>query len=355
MLGRVREALPTSLLGRTRALLLALALANALPLVPLIALEGSSAGLPRLVAGAALLALLASWLRTLRTMGPAWASLLLEVLALLPVGYVSLGGPTGRVLFVWVAYMGVVFRCLSGGPRRVATTAVAYAVALDASFLLAPGPGPALGADLLTNTLGIVVTALFVWLVARTLRGHEAALGRERALGELLAHRASHDNLTGVANRSLFFDRLEHALAQARRRGSSTALLFLDLDGFKAVNDGLGHGAGDDLLREVAQRLASHVRAADTVARIGGDEFTILLEDTDADDARRVADLVEAALRVPCELVGGMVTLGASVGIALTAAGDATADELVRQADEAMYRCKAERRASHPIEAARAA
>ena len=349
----MRRALPTSLLGRTRVFVVAFALTNALPLIPLVALEDSSPPLLRLAAAVGMFVLLASWLRIHPTLRVAFLGLSLEAVALIPVGWVCLGDHAGETLFVSVVYVGVVLRCLSGGPRRMVATALAYLTALLGGFALATGmEGPTLVTDLLMHALGIGTTALVVWLVARTLRGHEAALGRERALGELLAHRASHDDLTGVANRSLFFDRLEHALEQARRRGSSTALLFLDLDGFKAVNDREGHGAGDELLREVATRLTSSVRAADTVARIGGDEFTILLEDTDAHDARRVADLVTAALRAPFELAGGPVAPGASVGIALTRAGQVSADELVRQADEAMYRSKAERRVSRTVRAA---
>ncbi|MCW2608178.1 MAG: hypothetical protein JWO60_2871, partial [Frankiales bacterium] len=162
-----------------------------------------------------------------------------------------------------------------------------------------------------------------------------------RRLERELSHQAFHDTLTGLANRSLFSDRVDRSLAACGRTGRPLAVLFLDLDGFKAVNDTLGHGAGDRLLQQVAARLLDCVRPGDTVARLGGDEFAVLLEDLgQAEDGSAVALRVADALRAPVELDGREVSVRASCGIALYRT-DETGDELMRNADLAMYRAKA--------------
>ncbi len=156
-----------------------------------------------------------------------------------------------------------------------------------------------------------------------------------------LSHQAFHDALTGLANRSLFVDRVRHALAVERHAERGLAVLFLDLDGFKAVNDTLGHAAGDRLLKQVADRLEACVRPGDTVARLGGDEFGVLLEELGSgDDGSDVARRIAVALRAPVELDGRDVTVRSSCGIALRRS-DESADELMRNADLAMYRAKA--------------
>lgn len=166
----------------------------------------------------------------------------------------------------------------------------------------------------------------------------EHDLEAERARYELLA---GLDPLTEVPNRRLFQDRLEQALARARRRSGHVALLFLDLDGFKEVNDRHGHEMGDRVLRRVAARLVGAVRTEDTVARLGGDEFGVLLADVrGSDDAAAVARKLLAALRLPIAANGARVRLGASVGIALFPEHGAAADGLLRAADDAMYRVK---------------
>jgi len=156
-----------------------------------------------------------------------------------------------------------------------------------------------------------------------------------------LRRQASHDPLTDLPNRTLFAERLDRALADARRRDAPVALLFLDLDGFKTVNDTLGHEVGNRLLVAVAGRLRSCVRAADTVARAGGDEFTILLPDPgDAAEAERVAGRIVAALERPFAVDGREVRIGASVGVAIAEPGEAGTGDLLRRADAAMYRAK---------------
>lgn len=152
---------------------------------------------------------------------------------------------------------------------------------------------------------------------------------------------AYYDSLTGLANRTLMRDRLEHAIAQAARGQSRLALLFLDLDRFKDVNDSLGHGVGDGLLRNVAARIAGAVRKGDTVARLGGDEFTVVLEDVNGErDVARVAEKILAALAEPLQVEGHPLHASASIGVALYP-GDATdVQGLLRAADIAMYRAK---------------
>ena len=169
-----------------------------------------------------------------------------------------------------------------------------------------------------------------------------------KRLERQLAHQAFHDSLTGLPNRALFLDRLAHALARSERRGTAVAVLFVDLDNFKVVNDSLGHAAGDVLLSEVAGRLGACARAGDTVARLGGDEFTLLLEDLPhpqaaTDVAARIAD----ALRAPLTLQGRPFSVTASVGLAISGlvldrpnTPAASAGDLLREADVAMYQAK---------------
>jgi diguanylate cyclase (GGDEF)-like protein len=160
---------------------------------------------------------------------------------------------------------------------------------------------------------------------------------------------AFRDSLTRLPNRALFQDRVEHAIARAGRRPGVLAVLFVDLDGFKGVNDTLGHGAGDELLREVAERLRGSVRPADTVARLGGDEFAILLEDVKSqDEATAVARRIIDATAVPFVISGRDTTVSASVGVAFNTPATTT-DELLRNADVAMYAVKDTGRASYKL------
>jgi diguanylate cyclase (GGDEF)-like protein/PAS domain S-box-containing protein len=161
-----------------------------------------------------------------------------------------------------------------------------------------------------------------------------------KALEEQLRHQAFHDVLTGLANRSLFHDRLGHALARAARGASPTAVLYLDIDDFKAVNDRFGHAEGDRLLVAVGQRVQSATRAGDTVARLGGDEFAVIVEETDPIEARHAADRILEILAEPFDLDGRQTTVRASIGIASQAVDGADADELLRRADIAMYAAK---------------
>jgi diguanylate cyclase (GGDEF)-like protein/PAS domain S-box-containing protein len=166
-------------------------------------------------------------------------------------------------------------------------------------------------------------------------------ISERKLLQEQLVHEASHDSLTALANRSLFRHRVERVLEQGAERGAKLTVLFLDLDGFKEVNDSLGHATGDSLLVQVAERLRSCVRPVDTVARLGGDEFAILIADKSAErDGSAVANRVMQALREPFRLEGREIYVGASIGIAATDQDVEDADQLLRNADLAMYRAK---------------
>jgi diguanylate cyclase (GGDEF)-like protein len=165
-------------------------------------------------------------------------------------------------------------------------------------------------------------------------------VSERKRLEAQLVHQAFHDPLTGLANRELLRDRVSHALIVARRQGRSPVVLFLDLDDFKKVNDSLGHAEGDRLLIAAARRLVSCARASDTVARLGGDEFAILIEDVASPGAyANVVERISELMAQPFPLNGTEVFVNASIGIAV-ARGDETADELLRDADVAMYTAK---------------
>jgi diguanylate cyclase (GGDEF)-like protein/PAS domain S-box-containing protein len=175
------------------------------------------------------------------------------------------------------------------------------------------------------------------------LQGYLLDITDRREAEEQLRHQAFHDPLTGLANRALFTDRVQHALVV---RAGDAAVLFLDLDDFKAVNDGLGHLAGDELLKAVGERLRASLSPTHTVARMGGDEFAILVEQSDAASAALdAAERITVALQAPFEVDGREVFVTASVGIAV--GGDA--DELLRCSDVAMYRAKTGGKAQHVV------
>ena len=164
-----------------------------------------------------------------------------------------------------------------------------------------------------------------------------------------LEHQAFHDALTGLPNRSLFGDRLEHAHQRLARGTGCYAVLMVDLDNFKTVNDGLGHAAGDALLLEVSHRLASVIRAGDTAARLGGDEFAVLLEDlAEPNAAVRAADGIREALRAPFAVAGRVLTISTTIGVATSSGGGAAAD-VVRNADAALYVGKADGKDRHAV------
>jgi len=224
--------------------------------------------------------------------------------------------------------------------------AVRVAEHLEIARGLAPGDGTNLLAHYVTSAGDAVefdVTVVNL-LASPEVHGFVVTLrdvtGRKRLEREL-ARKALRDDLTGLANRALFMDRLEHALARQPRVSTSVAVMFLDLDDFKAVNDGLGHSAGDALLMAVAERLRSCMRPSDTIARLGGDEFAVLLEEVvDADDAAATAQRLLETLQLPVAIEAMSVNVPASIGVAIAAEG-AAPESLMRDADIALYRAKA--------------
>jgi diguanylate cyclase (GGDEF)-like protein len=181
--------------------------------------------------------------------------------------------------------------------------------------------------------------------------GHDELSDLEREMNNMISslqenqheitYQAYHDTLTGLPNRLLFFDRLEQAIAQAKRVGQKTALLFIDLDRFKPINDTLGHAAGDLLLKSVAERLTGCVRDSDTVSRLGGDEFTVILTNIKEEaHAAKVSQKIIETLSMPFQLEGNEVFITPSIGISLFPSDGETTEQLVVHADTAMYQAK---------------
>jgi len=174
-------------------------------------------------------------------------------------------------------------------------------------------------------------------LLARAIR---YAIERKRA-EEHLTYLAQYDHLTGLVNRSLFRDRLIQAMARSKRMNQSIGLMLLDLDRFKTVNDTFGHDMGDELLKAVSERLKACVREVDTVARMGGDEFTIILEGVSSEqNILAVAKRITESIATPFDLKGQHISIGISVGITIYPHDDYPVDELLKHADTAMYRAK---------------
>lgn len=185
--------------------------------------------------------------------------------------------------------------------------------------------------------LGLLLS-LLAWLMVT---GRARAIRMADEMTEELRHLAQHDALTNLPNRALFSDRLHHELARAKRHDGRFALIFLDLDNFKPINDTFGHGVGDLVLKQVAQRLQASVRASDTVGRIGGDEFVVLMPElTEAGTALGLAEKIRQAVRHPVAVDGSELSVSCSLGIAIYPDDGADEITLSKSADDAMYRAK---------------
>ncbi|MGH2818690.1 MAG: putative bifunctional diguanylate cyclase/phosphodiesterase [Actinomycetota bacterium] len=196
--------------------------------------------------------------------------------------------------------------------------------------------------------IGTLVTILIA-IVTLILLRNRAERERKR-FEEKLRHQVLHDDLTDLPNRRLLKDRLEHALARTNRRKEPLGVMFIDLDGFKGVNDTLGHECGDLLLKLTAERLTSTTRTTDTVARLGGDEFAVLLEDLGVPfDIPTVVERLLAAISMPIEIADRTVMVSASIGIAIAEGKGETSDKLLANADVAMYAAKAAGKGSYQV------
>jgi diguanylate cyclase (GGDEF)-like protein len=218
-----------------------------------------------------------------------------------------------------------------------AAVAVLIVVLLGASLL---GVGGNAFEDGLHNVAEVGAALFAAALVGVTLTRIYIAVHTTPGLDQALVHQAAHDSLTGLPNRALLQRRIKHELAALDADGPGVTLMMLDLDGFREINDTFGHSTGDEVLVQVAQRVVNSVRDIDTVARLGGDEFAVLLAPGPADHVAVLARRVLAALELPLTLNGATVEVAASIGIAM-AGSDQTADELLRNADLAMYTAKA--------------
>jgi len=259
------------------------------------------------------------------------------------VAFVPLHGLLGDLAFLPAALLVAGVGWLWGLWAGLLAGALTFPLLL---VLLGLAGGQAVGNGLIESGLlvGTPVMAAIGGMVGRLREQHE----RVQKQADELEHQALHDSLTGLPNRLLFSDRLAQALARARRRKEPIAMLFMDLDNFKVVNDSLGHEVGDRLLKAVAKRLRDQLRPEDTIARLGGDEFAVLIEGfASVSDATAVAERIAQILRDPVPLPEGQeIVVTASIGISLNApetpsGEDAHENRLLRDADTAMYQAKA--------------
>ena len=230
-----------------------------------------------------------------------------------------------------------------------ASAAVAVAAVAGAWLLAGLGsPNALFGAVSAAATL-VAATGLLLLMLWQFRARLMGTLAQVREAEEVLRYEATHDHLTGLPNRSFLVERLSRTIERSSK-GASYAVLFLDLDRFKQVNDSLGHTIGDELLKEVACRISSCVHPTDTVVRLGGDEFVVLLEGlSEAEDAEEVAERIQQTLRAPVRLHGHELYASASIGVVTGPEGHVGPEELLRDADTAMYRAKEGGKARHAV------
>jgi diguanylate cyclase (GGDEF)-like protein len=259
-------------------------------------------------------------------------------------------GSLGERQVYWRSSLGRAVAAPTEASVQVGTHRQGEVSLLDQKWTIVFTPGESLEAaawnwhSIMPLVVGLTMTTMVVAYLLVSLRRTRQL---ERLTDELqrntekISYMARHDTLTELPNRALFQERLDDAVARLRR-GTPFSLLCLDLDHFKAVNDGLGHGAGDELLRQVSQRLQSCVRDIDTIARLGGDEFAVILSDSaSAEDAERIASRMVECVGAAYELNGNCVSIGLSVGIVLAPIHVNAAETLLSRADQALYAAKA--------------
>jgi diguanylate cyclase (GGDEF)-like protein len=264
---------------------------------------------------------------------------------------------TGTIDFLWLASYMIwgasalhpsMYTLSKPAPPQAQRFSRARLIALTLAVLVAPATLAVqqllgLPLDVWAVVIGSIVTFLLVVARMWVAISQITAVSQQRAkLQHELLHRAAHDSLTGLPNRAQAMRLIQGALARAQRSGAVVGLLFVDLDGFKAINDSFGHSAGDQVLRTAAARMQAEVRAGDVVARLGGDEFVVLLEPLDEQaSAMAVADRLVAVVSRPMELAGGRtVGIGASIGVALSQDGITDPEVLLHESDVAVYRAK---------------
>lgn len=197
------------------------------------------------------------------------------------------------------------------------------------------------GMATMTAVIGVVLSLLLALLAWLMVNGRDRALRLAAGMTEELRHVAQRDPLTGLPNRALFRDRLNQELARAKRQNGRFAMVFIDLDHFKPINDNFGHDVGDQVLRQVARQLHGSVRAADTVGRIGGDEFVVLLAQlSDSEPVLVLAEKLHQAVKQPFVVAGHEMSISCCIGVAVYPQDGADADALTKGADDAMYRAK---------------
>jgi diguanylate cyclase (GGDEF)-like protein len=275
------------------------------------------------------------------------AGILFAILAIASHVVFRSGLPIQYLVFPGLAWAAWRFGQRGAAPAVLISSGIAIWAAVQ-------GVGPFAGTTLLEKMVTLqlfnasaALSSFFLAAVVSERRQHLSA--RQEAEDELL-HRALHDPLTGLANRTLFMDRLHQALARSARHPGATAVVFLDLDRFKVINDSLGHEAGDHVLKLMAERLRGVVREMDTASRFGGDEFLILCEElAGKEEAVFIAERLARVIAQPMELEGGEVVVTTSIGIALTGGPDDRPEDLVRDADAALYRAKDRGRARYEL------
>lgn len=237
---------------------------------------------------------------------------------------------------------------VAGSPRRAALSANEYMVVAGHNWTLSLSTQEAFearygrGIATMTALAGMVLSVLLAALAWQMINGREQALRVAASMTEELRHMAQHDPLTGLPNRALFSDRLNQELARAKRQKGRFAMVFLDLDHFKPINDTFGHDVGDQVLTQVAGQLQGCVRAADTVGRIGGDEFVVLMAQLSASDSvLALADKLHQTLHQPFVVEGHTLSISCCIGVAVYPEDGTDALTLTKNADDAMYRAKA--------------